>query len=68
MITKRSEVYASYLFIGIQFKCELFILKTKKGEVLTSYFQKEISTLNMFSKNKQNKLRQTKNNEIKKVI
>ena len=46
----------------------MFILKTKKGEVLTSKFQKEISTLNMFSKNKQNKLRQTKNNEKKKVI
>ena len=29
------------------------------------WYQKELFTLNMFQKNKQNKLRQTKNNELR---
>ena len=50
--------------MGIKYKSMTVYIKNKKGEMLTSYYQKELSTLNMFSKNKR-KLRQTKNNEIK---
>ena len=46
-------------------EAKLFILKTKQGTVLTSQYQNELFTLNMFSKNKQNKLKQTKKDEIK---
>ena len=41
------------------------MLKTKQGEVIKSQYQKELFTLIMFQKNKQNKLTQTKNNGIK---
>ena len=46
-------------------KVKLFMLKTKQGEVIKSQYQKELFTLIMFQKNKQNKLTQTKNNGIK---
>ena len=48
------------------------MLITKQGDLIKSWYQKEFftlnmfrKTLNMFPKNKQNKLRQTKNNELK---
>ena len=44
------------------------MLNTKQGEMIKSQYQKEIFTLNMFRKNKQNKLRQTKNEELKKKV
>ena len=46
----------------------MFVLKTKQGEVIKSWYQKALFTLNMFPKNKQNKLRQKKNNEFKEEI
>ena len=55
-----------HIFLHIQSaKIQLFILKTKHGEVLKSQFKKELFTLNMFSKNKQNKLRQIMEDEMK---
>ena len=53
-----------YLFICVStfLKVQLFILKTKNGELLTSQYQKELFTLNMLPKNKH---RQRKNDEIK---
>ena len=52
MITKRSKGYVPYLHTRIQkytsTKVKLFILTTKQ--------RKELLTLNMFPKNKQNKL------------
>ena len=39
--------------------------KKRQGEVLKSWYQKELFTLNMFTNNKQNKLRLTKKDEIK---
>ena len=43
-----------YLFICVYtfLKVQLFILKTKNGELLTSQYQKELFTLNMLPKNK----------------
>ena len=39
------------------------MLKTKKRQVLTSKYQMELFTLNVFPKNKQNKLRLAKKDE-----
>ena len=47
MIGKRSRVYAPNLYTRIENKSELFTLKTKKGEMLTSYYQKELFNLNV---------------------
>ena len=57
--------------------CHIFIHKcgtksitvyitNKTGEVIKSEYEKELFTLNMFPKNKQNKLRHTEMDEIKK--
>ena len=40
-------------------------MKTRQGKVLKSRYPKELFTLDVFPKNKQNKLRQTKKDEIK---
>ena len=40
-------------------------VNNKTGEVIKSQYEKELFTLNMLPKNKQNKLRQTKKNQIK---
>ena len=40
-------------------------IENKTGEVFKSWYPKKLFTLNMFPENKQNKLRQTKNDEIK---
>ena len=50
----------------MQIKCKSITvyIKNKKGEMLTSLYQKEFFTLNMFPKNKQ-KIRQTKKDAIK---
>ena len=40
------------------------MLKTSQGEVLKSWYQKKLFSLNMFPKNKQNKLRQKKKDEL----
>ena len=44
------------------------MLKAKQWEVIKLQFQKELFIFITFTKNKQNKLRQTKKNEINKVI
>ena len=41
------------------------LLKTRQGEVLKSWYQKELFTLNMLPENKQNKIRQGKKDETK---
>ena len=64
MITKRLKVYILCPYVRIKYKGILFTYK--KGEVLTSKYQKEVFTLNMFPKNKQNKLRQMKKDDINK--
>ena len=65
MITKRSNIMYPIFTHKQGPKIQLLILKTEKREVLTSQYQKELFTLNMFPKNKQNKLREMKNDEIK---
>ena len=40
-------------------------VNNKTGEVIKSQYEKELFPLNMLPKNKQNKLRQTKKNQIK---
>ena len=40
-------------------------VNNKTGEVIKSQYEKELFTLNMLPKNEQNKLRQTKKNQIK---
>ena len=49
----------------IKYKNITVYIKNKKGQVLKSSYQKQLFTVNMFPKNKQNKLRQTKKDEIK---
>ena len=66
MITKRLKGYVLYLYTQKRTKIQLLIiLTTKQGKKITSKYQKKLSTLNMFPKNKQNNLRLTKKNEIK---
>ena len=57
MITKRRKGYVPRLYTRIKYKSITVYIKSKQG--------KELFTLNMFPKNKQNKLRQTKKNDIK---
>ena len=45
-------------------KVQKLILKARQGELLKSWYRKELVTLNMFLKNKRSKLRQAKNDEI----
>ena len=66
MVTKILKGYVLYLYTQKRTKIQLLIiLTTKQGKKITSKYQKKLSTLNMFSKNKQNNLRLTKKNEIK---
>ena len=59
MITKRSKDYVPYLYTQVKYKSMTNYLKTKQGQgVLKLWYQKELFTLNMFSKNKQNKEKQ----------
>ena len=58
MIAKRSKVHISYLYTQIRYKSLTVSFKNGKGEVLTSQYQKELFTLNMFSKDKQSKTNQ----------
>ena len=54
-----------YLYTQIKYKSVTVYIENKIGEVLKSWFQKELFTLNMFPKNKQSKLRQMKKDEVK---
>ena len=54
-----------YLYTQIKYKSVTVYIENKTGEVLKSWFQKELFTLNMFPKNKQSKLRQMKKDEVK---
>ena len=44
MIIKTSKVYVPNLYAQIKDKNVTFYIKTKKGDVLTSYCQKELFT------------------------
>ena len=54
-----------YLYTQIKYKSVTVYIENKIGEVLKSWFQKELFTINMFPKNKQSKLRQMKKDEVK---
>ena len=67
MITIRSKVYVSYLYMLLKYKSLTVYIKNKKGGVLTSQYKKELLILNMLPKNKQNKEKRRRMRQ-KKVI
>ena len=66
MVTKRSKLYVPYLYTRRKDKSIPVYIKNKKGGVAYIIVSKRtLHFKHMFPKNKQNKLRQTKKDEIK---
>ena len=66
-INKRSKVCMRYLYTQVKYKSITVYTKAKEGGGAYIIASKKRFSLNMFLRNKQNKLRQTKKDEIKVI-